>query len=126
MKTKIIEMMDQLNDLPNQISTLQLNLIDLNLTLKSLNSNLVDVTAEIKETIHNQLDDNGKKLYSNGESRENAFILESKSNPEYCELTQKILELTIQIQKITIEIEKLQNQQRNYRILITQLANFPD
>lgn len=123
---KIEELLGVLNDFPNQISELQLNLIDLNHQLKEVNSELIDKTAEIKAIIQDQLDDNGKKLYSNGEARETAFIIESKSNPEYCEIHQKVLDLQMQIQKTNIEIEKLQNQQRNTRIVITALTSSLD
>ena len=123
---KIEELLGVLNDFPNQISELQLNLIELNHQLKEVNSKLIDKTAEIKAIIQDQLDDDRKKLYSNAEARETAFVIESKSNPEYCEIHQNASDLQRQIQKTNIEIEKLQNQQRNTRIVITALTSLLD
>lgn len=126
MKEKIKEFSERLLSLPNEIATLQESLIEFNEELQKVDNEIAERTSEIKTVINNALDDNGKKLYSNAELRESAFIADSKNDSVLQSLYLEHTEIQKRIQKLKIGIENLGNYQRNLRTLITYMTSNTD
>ncbi len=66
----------------------------------------------------NMVDENGKKLYSNAESRSAAFIEISKSDDNIQSISGKLQDTQLKIQKLKIDIECVSNEQRNIRSIL--------
>jgi hypothetical protein len=122
MKEKIKEFSERLLSLPNEIATLQESLIEFNDELQKVDNEISERTSEIKTIINNALDDNGKKLYSNAEMRESAFISDSKNDILLPSLYVEHSNIQKRIQKVKIGIENLSNYQRNLRTLIAYMT----
>jgi predicted nucleic acid-binding Zn-ribbon protein len=122
MKEKIKEFSERLLSLPNEIATLQESLIEFNDELQKVDNEISERTSEIKTIINNALDDNGKKLYSNAEMRESAFISDSKNDILLPSLYVEHSNIQKRIQKVKIGIENLSNYQRNVRTLVAYMA----
>ena len=121
MKEKINEFAERLLVLPDEISTLQESLIELSDHLQKVDDEISERSSEIKTIINNALDDNGKKLYSNTELRESAFIIDSKNDILLPTLNIEHTEIQRKIQRVKIGIENLSNYQRNLRALVSYM-----
>lgn len=126
MKEKIKEFSERLLSLPNEIATLQESLIEFNDELQKIDTEISERESEIKTLINNALDDNGKKLYSNAELRESAFITDSKNDSVLPSLYLDHANIQKRIQKVKIGIENLGNYQRNLRTLIAYMTSNTD
>lgn len=123
---KINEFSERLLVLPNEISDLQEELIELTDESQKIQNEVSERASELKTLISNTLDDNGKKLYSNAESRDAAFITESKDDDILPGLYSKQDIIQKKIQKVKIGIENLSNYQKNLRILINYMSTNTD
>jgi chromosome segregation ATPase len=126
MKEKIKEFSERLLGLPTEIATLQESLIEFNDELQKVDNEISERTSEIKTIINNALDDNGKKLYSNAELREAAFISDSKNDILLPSLYLEHNDIQKRIQKVKIGIENLSNYQRNLRTLVAYMTSNAD
>lgn len=126
MKEKIKEFSERLLGLPTEIATLQESLIEFNDELQKVDNEISERTSEIKTIINNALDDNGKKLYSNAELREAAFITDSKNDILLPSLYLEHNDIQKRIQKVKIGIENLSNYQRNLRTLVAYMTSNAD
>jgi hypothetical protein len=126
MKEKIKEFSERLLGLPTEIATLQESLIEFNDELQKVDNEISERTSEIKTIINNALDDNGKKLYSNAELREAAFISDSKNDILLPSLYLDHNDIQKRIQKVKIGIENLSNYQRNLRTLVAYMTSNAD
>ena len=126
MKEKIKEFSERLLSLPNEIATLQESLIEFNDELQKIDTEISERESEIKTIINSALDDNGKKLYSNAELRESAFITDSKNDNVLQSLYLDHANIQKRIQKVKIGIENLGNYQRNLRTLVVYMTSNTD
>ena len=122
MKEKIKELSERLLSFPDSILELQMKVIELSSELQKVDSEISERSADIKYVINNALDDNGKKLYSNAELRDAAFISDAKDDDLLPGLNVNREEIQTSIQVIRIKIENLSSYQRNIRVLISYLT----
>jgi hypothetical protein len=115
---KIYTLAEKLLELPQTIQECQLSLMKITEKILTLNEEISVLESKIKSEITLEVDENNKKVYSNSESRDAAFV-EKSSNSEtlsgkrrYCNELQGISSLQ------RFEIERLQNEQRNIRSVL--------
>ena len=81
-KGKLTELAERLLEIPNAISEKQGMVLDYNEKIQEISNEISQIESVIKTEINSQVDDNGKKIYTNAESREAAFIEVSRTNTE--------------------------------------------
>jgi hypothetical protein len=119
MKEKVTLLTDQLLDLPMKISTLQVNMLSLSNLIQEKSDQINIRENEIKIEINSLTDDNGKKVYSNEESRKLAFLTDSKNDFNLTHSYLELKELNYELSKIKIELEALLNTQKNIRSILS-------
>lgn len=108
----------ELSDIPKAVYDNQLELIETSDLVESNEKAITELEIEIKSQVLNAVDDAGKKIYTNDESRKMAFISDCNDSADYCKLIELRSDLSKQIQIKRSKIEMLSNQQRNLRVLI--------
>lgn len=122
MNQKFLEMADRLMELPQAISEIQLDILERTEAAKQVQDKITTIESKIKADINNAVDGNGKKVYSNAEAREAAFIEDAAENQERMDLKTHYDYLQREVSEKKIEIEKLSNDQRNIRSLLNFFA----
>ena len=123
MNQKFSEMADLLMELPQAISEIQLEILERTEASKQVQDKITTIESKIKADINNAIDGNGKKVYSNAEAREAAFIEDANETQELIDLKTDYDYMQREISEKKIEIEKLSNDQRNIRSLLNFFAN---
>jgi hypothetical protein len=123
MNQKFSEMADRLMELPQAISEIQLEILERTEASKQVQDKITTIESKIKADINNAIDANGKKVYSNAEAREAAFIEDANETQELMDLKTDYDYMQREISEKRIEIEKLSNDQRNIRSLLNFFAN---
>jgi hypothetical protein len=123
MNLKFTEMADRLMELPQAISEIQLEILERTEASKEVQDKITTIESKIKTDINNVVEANGKKVYSNAEAREAAFIEDANENEELKDLKTDYDYMQREISEKRIEIEKLSNDQRNIRSLLNFFAN---
>ena len=118
MKEQLIE---ELMGLPEAISIIELDILDKNKKLQEINDLILDKEAEIKSNINAAQDDSGKKLYSNDQARQLAFISDCKDDTVLSALYLNRTKIQNSISSSKIAIEKFSNHQRNIRAVIDHI-----
>jgi hypothetical protein len=121
--SKFNQMADRLMELPTEISDLQLQILDRTDVVNATQNSIQVIESKIKSDINNVVDANGKKVYSNEESRKAAFIEDASGNSELKELNEIVSYQQREIQEKRITIEALSNEQRNIRSLLHFFSN---
>ena len=116
-------MIDRLHELPIEIENASIKLIELTSDLHEKTSDLKKSEMEMKLEIADALDANGKKLYSNAESREAALVEKMRMDESVVELQKTIKTVETSIQKIKVKVELLSNEQRNIRAIMQFIAS---
>lgn len=116
-------MADRLLELPNEISDLQLQILDRTDVVSATQEKIQVIESKIKSDINNAVDANGKKVYSNEDARKAAFIEDTADNSELKELNTIVADQQRFIQEKRIQVEALSNEQRNLRTLLHFFAN---
>lgn len=122
MNQKFLEMADRLMEMPQAISEIQLDILERTEAAKQVQDKITTIESKIKADINNAVDANGKKVYSNAEAREAAFIEDAAENQERMDLKTHYDYLQREVSEKKIEIEKLSNDQRNLRSLLNFFA----
>jgi hypothetical protein len=115
------QLAERLMALPEKISIIELEILTKSQSVQELSNRILDLEAELKSSINGETDDSGKKVYSNDQARQLAFISACK---ESVELNNQYLHRTLlqnEISTSRIEVEKLSNTQRNLRIVISSV-----
>lgn len=115
---RLNELAERLMEIPQQLSDLQTDLMNLNTNSQELSNSMSEAESILKIQISNMIDDNGKKLYSNAESRSAAFIEMSKSDDNIQSITGELQDIQLEIQKLKIDIECISSEQRNIRSIL--------
>ena len=118
MNQKFSEMADRLMELPQAISEIQLEILERTDASKQEQDKITTIESKIKADINNAVDANGKKVYSNAEAREAAFIEDANDNQELKDLKTDYDYMQREVSEKKIEIEKLSNDQRNIRSIL--------
>lgn len=116
-------MADRLMELPQAISEIQLEILERTEASKEVQDKITTIESKIKTDINNAVDANGKKVYSNAEAREAAFIEDANENQALIDLKKDYDYSQREISEKRIEIERLSNDQRNIRSLLNFFAN---
>jgi chromosome segregation ATPase len=126
-KERLSKLAEDLLDIPSRISEIQGRILDHNEDIQTTNNEISQIEATIKSEIGAQLDDNGKKLYTNAESREAAFVEISNSNQELVSKRNRLSSLQGYVSIERIKMESLSNEQRNIRAVLYFFGgNFED
>ena len=117
------ELIDRLSQLPEEISSESHKLVELTISLHEKNTAFKQSEMEMKLEIAEEVDANGKKAYSNAESREAALTERIKTNEKMVELQREIKQVEVLIQTIKVVVEQLSNEQRNIRSIMQFIAS---
>lgn len=119
MKEKISGLISRLDELPNEISKLQIAALSHNESIQILSDGIITRESEIKSEINAEIDENGKKVHSNEDARKIAFLSESKNDSTLFELYATKKNTAYDLDMVKIKIEQLSNEQRNIRVILS-------
>jgi hypothetical protein len=117
-KERLTALAERLLEIPNAISEKQGMVLDYNEQIQSISNEISQIESVIKTEINSQVDDNGKKVYTNAESREAAFIEVSRTNTELMDKRNTLSSVQGYLAIERIKIEVLSNEQRNIRSIL--------
>ena len=125
-KERLTSLAERLLEIPNAISEKQGIVLDYNDQVQSISNEIAQIESVIKTEINSQVDDNGKKVYTNAESREAAFIEVSRANTELTDKKNSLSSVQGYLSIERIKIETLNNEQRNIRSILSFFSTFED
>ena len=117
-KERLTQLGETLLEIPERIAEKQGMVLDYNEQIQSISKEIAQIESIIKTEINTQVDDNGKKLYTNAESREAAFIETATSNTDLMNKKNSLSSLQCYMAIERIKIETLSNEQRNIRAIL--------
>ena len=117
-KERLASLAETLLEIPNAISEKQGMVLDYNEQIQTISNEIAQIESVIKTEINSQVDDNGKKLYTNAESRESAFIEVSRTNTELMDKRNSLSSVQCYMAIEKIKTEALSNEQRNIRSIL--------
>jgi len=117
-KERLTALAERLLEIPNAISEKQGMVLDYNEQIQNISNEIAQIESVIKTEINSQVDDNGKKVYTNAESREAAFIEVSRTNNELMDKRNTLSSVQGYLSIERIKIEALSNEQRNIRSIL--------
>jgi hypothetical protein len=117
-KERLPQLAERLLEIPREISEKQGILLDYNDRVQSISNEIAQIESVIKTEINSQVDDSGKKVYTNAESREAAFIEVSRTNNELMEKRNSLSSVQNYLSIERIKIEALNSEQRNIRSIL--------
>ena len=120
---KISEMIMKLELIPSKIAKHSVELLDLNEKLQESITEINQLESAIKSSVNSAEDANGKKLYSNAEAREAAFLQIAFDDEGLKRSKEVQAELQRKISLERIQIEALSNEQRNARTIVQYFSS---
>jgi hypothetical protein len=123
---RLIELGERLLETPNKIKELQGKLIILSEEMRENNERILVIENEIKSDILSSVDSAGKKVFTNSESRDSAFIERSSDNQILINEKLNLKSLKNKMDEIKTEIEFLNNDQRNIRTILEFFSSIND
>jgi hypothetical protein len=117
-KERLTALAERLLEIPNAISEKQGMVLDYNEQIQNISNEIAQIESVIKTEINSQVDDNGKKIYTNAESREAAFIEVSRTNNELMGKRNSLSSVQGYLAIERIKIEAFSNEQRNIRSIL--------
>jgi hypothetical protein len=120
---KISEMIMKLELIPSRIAKHSVELLDLNEKLQESITEINQLESAIKSSVNSAEDANGKKLYSNAEAREAAFLQIAFDDEDLKRSKEVQAELQRKISLERIQIEALSNEQRNARTIVQYFSS---
>jgi hypothetical protein len=117
-KERLTQLAETLLEIPERIAEKQGIVLDYNEQIQSISNEITQIESVIKTEINAQVDDNGKKLYTNAESREAAFIEAATSNDDLMNKKNSLSSVQGYLSIERIKIESLSNEQRNIRSIL--------
>lgn len=121
--TELTNLAQSLMELPTKIEAIQHEILERTTMSSRISDEVVKMESKIKSDINSAVDANGKKVYSNAEARDAAFIDEIENHADLMSRNNEFVILQREIQERKIEIECLNNQQRNIRSILNFFAN---
>lgn len=117
-KERLTELSEKLLEIPNMISNHQNQVLDLNEKIQTISNEIGHIESSIKSEINSQVDENGKKVYSNEVAREAAFVEVASTNGELVAKKEILGTFQRELNTEKIRIEALGNEQRNIRSIL--------
>ena len=117
-KERLTQLSEKLLEIPNMISSHQESVLNLNERSQTISNEINQIESAIKAEISAQTDENGKKVYSNAEAREAAFVEVSAQNTELNSKREELASIQRNSNMEKIRIEALGNEQRNIRSIL--------
>jgi hypothetical protein len=117
-KERLTQLAETLLEIPERIAEKQGMVLDYNEQIQSISNEITQIESVIKTEINAQVDDNGKKLYTNAESREAAFIEAATSNDDLMNKKNSLASVQGYMAIERIKTETLNNEQRNIRAIL--------
>ena len=117
-KERLVNLSERLLEIPSSISEKQGMVLDYNEQIQEISNEISQIESVIKTEINSQVDDNGKKVYTNAESREAAFIEVSRTNTELTDKRKSLSSVQSYLSIERIKIEALGSEQRNIRSIL--------
>ena len=117
-KQELIGIAEKLLAIPEEIAEKQERDLDYSKQIQTISNEILQIESVIKTEINSQVDDNGKKVYTNAESREAAFIESSKENNELADRRNYLSSIQNYLAIEKIKIETLSSEQRNIRAIL--------
>ena len=118
-KERLTQLAERLLTIPELMSEKQGMVLDYNEQIQNISNEIKQIESAIKTEINTQVDDNGKKVYTNAESREAAFIDVSRTNNELMDKRNSLSLIQNYLSIEKIKIETLGNEQRNIRSVLS-------
>jgi hypothetical protein len=115
---KLIGLSERLLETPSKIKELQEKTILLSEEIRENNERIIVIENEIKSDILSSVDSSGKKVFTNSELRDSAFIERSNDNQVLIKEKSNLKSLKNRMDEIKTEIEFLNNDQRNIRTVL--------
>lgn len=126
-KERLTKLTETLLEMPLSIAEIQGRILDYNEQSQSISSEITQIESVIKTEINSQVDDNGKKLYTNSESREAAFIEAAASNEDLSAKKSLLTSTQGYLAIERIKMETINSEQRNIRAILYFFGgNFED
>lgn len=116
--TLLTDLATELLQMPDKIANIQMELLAINEKQQDVFAEVEAEELKLKMEIADATDDNGKKLYSNEDSRKAAFSIRKANEPALQELMKSEKELQNAVQLKRIELEKANHTQRNVRSIL--------
>jgi len=120
---KLSELSNRLLSLPQEIADVQLQILGKTQKSQEVSTEISNTETTLKSEINSKVDDAGKKVYSNADAREAAFIEITSSDLDLIELRDKNAAIQKEIQERRIDYDRLTSEQRNIRSLLHFFAN---
>lgn len=117
-KERLTQLAETLLEIPERIAENQGRILDYNDQVQSISNEIAQIESVIKTEINAQVDDNGKKLYTNAESREAAFIEAATSNDDLMNKKNSLSSVQGYMAIERIKNETLNSEQRNIRAIL--------
>jgi prefoldin subunit 5 len=115
---KLIELSERLLAAPAKIMELQTRMLSFSDDIREISADITVMENEIKSEILSSVDSSGKKVFTNAESRDAAFVERSNDNQALIRNKEKLTTITDTIEGIKIEIEFINSDQRNIRTVL--------
>lgn len=120
------EFINELKTLPNKIESIQKQLFDIAKGRASMDKKISIKENAIKSDINNEVDSNGKKVYSNESARKIAFEQELTKNKELKTLHNEYDMLLNRKALLDIDLEVARNTQSNYKAILNFMGSVGD
>ena len=117
-KQELIGIAEKLLSIPEEIAEKQGMILDYSKQIQTISNEILQIESVIKTEINSQIDDNGKKVYTNAESREAAFIESSRANNELADRRNYLSSIQNYLAIEKIKVEALSSEQRNIRSIL--------
>ena len=118
MLEKLNELTEMLLRVPDAIAESQKEILLRQQFMTETKNKVDELETELRVSIANQTDENGKKVYTNADSRDAEFSKRRKTVGEFADLDNELSYLDSELQSYKIEYEKLSNEQRNIRTIL--------
>jgi prefoldin subunit 5 len=115
---KLIELSERLLAAPAKIMELQTRMLSFSDDIREISADITVMENEIKSEILSSVDSSGKKVFTNAESRDAAFVERSNDNQALIRNKEKLTTIKDTIEGIKIEIEFINSDQRNIRTVL--------
>ena len=115
---KLDQMAERLMEIPELIFQYQGRVLSFQEEHQNLSDEILQIETSIKTGINNQVDENNKKVYSNAESRESAFLESARTHDDLIEKRSRLSSIQNYMSVEKFKLEKLGNEQRNIRALL--------
>lgn len=125
-KERLTELSEKLLEIPNMISQHQNQVLDLNEKIQIVQNEITQTESVIKSEISSQVDENGKKVYSNEVAREAAFVEASSTNSGLLDKKSILSVFQRELNSERIKIEALGNEQKNIRSILYFFGGFEE